>query len=59
MSNSKKYVVSKSTDKQGKEFYYCHLENYPYIPVFGSIGNKKKANDICKLMNGKKGAREK
>jgi hypothetical protein len=53
MSNSKKYVVSKNTDKQGKEFYYCHLENYPYIPVFGSIGNKKKANDICKLMNGK------
>ena len=51
MSN---YVVSKGVDKTGKVFYYCHKKGYEYIPVFGSIGSKEKARDICKLMNGGK-----
>lgn len=41
------YTVSKT--KEGA--YYCHAEGYPYIPVFGSIGDKKKAQEVCRLMN--------
>ena len=44
---SKPYVIAK--DKSGA--YYCHRKGYPYIPVFGSIGDKKKAQEICRLMN--------
>lgn len=46
-----KYVTSKAYDKYGQEFYYVHLENFPYIPVFGSIGDKRKADKIRKLYN--------
>ena len=45
------YIVSKARDKNGKEFYLCHKRGFDYIPVFGSIGDKRKAKDICKLMN--------
>jgi hypothetical protein len=31
--------------------WYCHHKGYPYIPVFGSIGDKKKAQKVCKLYN--------
>lgn len=41
------YTVSKT--KEGA--YYCHAEGYPNIPVFGSIGDKKKAHEVCRLMN--------
>lgn len=44
----KPYVVSKDRESGA---YYCHMRNYSYIPVFGSIGDKKKANKICKMMN--------
>ena len=35
----KMYVVSK--EKGGQ--YYCHLQGFPYVPVFGSFGTKKHA----------------
>lgn len=48
------YVVSKSRDRCGKEYFYCHKRGFEYIPVFSLIGSKEKARDICKLMNGGK-----
>lgn len=36
---------------KGENVYYCHQRGYPHIPVFGSIGDKKKANEVCRLMN--------
>lgn len=51
----KPYIVSKDRDMTGKEFYYCHMRNFPNVPVFGSIGNKSLANKICKEMNKSKG----
>ena len=48
----KPYTISK--DKKGG-FWYCHKVGYPQIPVFGSIGNKRKAQEICRLMNGSVG----
>ena len=47
MKYEKPYVVSR--DKSGA--WYCHMRGYPYVPVFGSIGDKKKADNICKTMN--------
>ena len=46
-----KYVVNKGCDKLGKQFWYCHLDGFSYIPVFGSIGSKEKAKKIAKIMN--------
>lgn len=43
-----KYVVSE--DKKSGA-WYCHMEGYPYIPVFGSIGDKKKALAVMKERN--------
>lgn len=34
-----------------EKVYYCHLKDFPDIPVFGSIGDKAKANKVCKYMN--------
>jgi hypothetical protein len=52
MSDRKKpYVVSQ---KEG--IYYCHMRGYSNIPVFGSVGDKKKAQSICKIMNRSVGA---
>lgn len=42
------YVVSQ--DKKSGA-WYCHRREWPNIPVFGSVGDKKKANAICKIMN--------
>ena len=42
------YVISYDT-KGG--FWYCHMVGYPYIPVFGSIGDKRKAQGVCNMMN--------
>ena len=46
--DKKPYVISQ--DKKGG-FWYCHQKGYSYIPVFGSIGDKRKAQKICDLMN--------
>lgn len=45
---SKPYVVSKDS-RSGA--YYCHMAGYAHIPVFGSIGDKKKAMKVCRIMN--------
>lgn len=42
------YVIS--YDAKG-DFWYCHKRGYAYIPVFGSIGDKKKAQGVCDTMN--------
>lgn len=47
MEKKKPYVVSK--DKSGA--WYCHRRGYPYIPVVGSIGDKAKAMEICRMYN--------
>ena len=44
------YVISQ--DKKTGD-WYCHMRGYPHIPVFGSVGNKAKANAYCRMMNGK------
>ena len=44
----KKYTVSQI--KETGE-YYCHLIGFDYIPVFGSIGSKKKAQAYCNMKN--------
>lgn len=52
MKYEKPYVISKH--KEG--FWYCHQRGYAYIPVFGSIGDKVKAQKVCNMMNKSKGA---
>ena len=48
----KPYVISKYYDKvTRKEFYYCHMSGYSYVPVFGSIGDKRHAKKYCDMMN--------
>ncbi len=60
-----KYIVEKvpSNWLSGKipeeGVYYCHEKGFDYIPVFGSIGTKAKATEICRLMNGQKSTRAK
>ena len=55
--NHSPYVVEKVPSKymrgcnSEEEYWYCHMKGYDYIPVFGSIGSKKQAEDICKAYN--------
>lgn len=54
----KQYIVDVVPDRfmkgrHDEKVYYCHKRGYPYIPVFGNIGDRKKAQEICKSMNGK------
>lgn len=54
------YVISQD-QKSGA--WYCHRRDYPKTPVFGSIGDKDKAMQVCRTMNdsigyGKKVGRE-
>lgn len=56
MTQPKRYIVSEVPSNMligsyYEKVYYCHDRNYPNIPVFGSIGNKKKANKMCRMMN--------
>jgi hypothetical protein len=44
----KLYTISQDS-KSGA--WYCHKKGYPNIPVFGSIGDKKKAQEICRIRN--------
>ena len=51
-----KYVVSEVPEKNKepgapKRLWYCHMEGFPNIPVFGSIGTKKHAKSVCKKYN--------
>ena len=47
MKNEKPYVISQ--DKSGA--WYCHKRGYAFIPVLGSIGDKAKAQAVCRTMN--------
>ena len=52
----KRYIVEEvpanmGRSESGEKLYYCHMRDYPNIPVFGSIGSKSKANAICRQMN--------
>lgn len=42
------YTVSK--EKGGQ--WYCHQIGFPYVPVFGSFGDKKKALHVAAEMCG-------
>lgn len=43
-----KYVISQ--DKKSG-VWYCHMQGYPNIPVFGSVGDKKQALKIMRERN--------
>jgi hypothetical protein len=48
----KMYTISKGHDQiSGKEYWYCHMKGYSYVPVFGSIGNKAHAKKYADMMN--------
>lgn len=34
-----------------EDMWYVHLEGFHYIPVFGSIGTKKHAKEVARIMN--------
>lgn len=44
----KPYVISQD---QKSGLWYCHMRGYPYIPVFGSIGDKSKATKVKNMYN--------
>lgn len=44
------YVVSRIPECR-EETWYCHMEGFPYIPVFGSIGTKQHAERVRKMYN--------
>ena len=44
----KPYTISQEK-KSGA--WYCHKRGFPYVPVLGSIGDKAKAQKVCRLMN--------
>lgn len=59
MNKKMPYIVSQEP-KSGA--WYCHMREYPYIPVFGSIGDKRKAKKVCDKYNsiyGRKNEKEK
>ena len=49
------YVISYDAKS---DFWYCHMRGYAYVPVFGSIGDKRKAQRVCDMMNKSVGAKE-
>lgn len=53
---SKPYIVSEvprnmGYSLDGSKLFYCHHRDYPNMPVAGSVGDKAKANAVCKLYN--------
>ena len=60
MSKKLPYVVSQVPPSKVEYFepraknekvYYCHIRDFPNIPVLGSIGSYKKAKAMCDLYN--------
>ena len=49
------YTISKTKDGL---FFYCHRRGYEFSPVFGSVGDRAKAQKYCDMMNKSKGAKE-
>lgn len=47
------YVIEKVPTRYGGDgkTWYCHMRGYSYVPVFGSIGSRQKAESVCKVMN--------
>ena len=57
----KQYIVERVPDRfmygrHDEKVYYCHKRGYENVPVFGSIGDKRKAQEICYIMNKNCGA---
>ena len=54
-TSRRKYVVSEVPSNMvsgcKERLYYCHMEGFPRVPVFGSIGSKAKAKKIADLYN--------
>lgn len=46
--NELPYVISQER-KSGA--WYCHKRGWPNIPVFGSVGDKEKAAETCRIRN--------
>ena len=56
MRGKRRYVVKAASPGQarsldGSPVYYCHLDGFPNVPVFGSIGSRQKAVKVCRMMN--------
>ena len=34
-----------------EEIWYCHRAEHPECPVFGSIGTKREAENVCRTYN--------
>lgn len=43
------YIVSEMPKQ--KNVWYAHHRDFPHIPVFGSIGEKKKALETARIYN--------
>ncbi len=56
MKPDKRYIVEKvplnrlAGGTQGP-VWYCHLAGFSYVPVFGSIGERERAVEMCRCMN--------
>ena len=50
MSEEKQKPFTVSRDKK-TGVYYCHNRKYSNIPIFGSVGDKKKALEVCRIYN--------
>ena len=46
-----KYTISSTLADSGKMVWYCHLEGFSNVPVFGSIGSKRHAVKYMHMMN--------
>ena len=60
MNKKLPYVVSQvppnkvfyfDSKAKNEKVYYCHMRDFPNIPVLGSIGSYKKAKAMCDLYN--------
>lgn len=59
MSKKLPYVVSQvppskvdvESRVKNEKVYYCHMRDFPNIPVLGSIGSYKGAKAVCDLRN--------
>ena len=54
--NRKHYVVDRVPSNMlapGEKgpVWYCHMEGYPNVPVFGSVGTKRVAETVCRTRN--------
>lgn len=57
MKNEYFYIVEKVPPKYlsggsvDKPVWYCHRIGHPECPVWGSVGPKKKAEQVCRTYN--------